>query len=151
MAKNNLTWVLVMDGAHARIFQRDHHSAPLYTIKSLHHTHELTSAHGHDKPGRTFEGGTPERHAYEAKTDWHDHQKEIFAQELAQLFIKEHQGKKFKKAYLVCPAKIMGFLHPYLRSYMKKLPKADKVIIQEIAKDLTHYTLEEVQKTIDLF
>lgn len=145
---NHLIWVLVTDGAHARTFQKDNYASPLYPLENLSHSHDLTSQHGSDKPGRTFESGSPIRHAYEPKTDWHDHQKEIFAHELVDLFIREHGGKKFKKAYVICPAKILGILRPALTAYIQKLPQADKVTITEIIKDLTHNPLEHIQEVI---
>ena len=146
---NNLTWVLVTDGAHARTFQRDNFSTPLYPLKDLTHTHELNNKHGHDKPGRCFESGTTARHAYEPKTDWHEHQKEIFSHELIDLFIHEHQEKKFKKAYVVCSPKVMGFLRPHLITYVNKLPPADKIRIVELTKDLTHHPLEVIQEALN--
>src|SRR5262249_36741152 len=117
-----MTWILVTDGGHAKIFVQDDKSKPLQLLHDLTHTHNLTSEMGSDRPGRVSESATIAHHAYAPKTDWHEHQKELFAQELIQLFIKEHQKKKFMDVYLICPPKIMGFLRSDISDYANKLP-----------------------------
>jgi protein required for attachment to host cells len=147
--KNNIQWILVTDGAHARILQQNGKGESLIQIQSLNHNHESTHNHGSDKPGRGFEGGTTARHAYEPKTDWHDHQKELFIKELFPIFIKERQEKKFRKMYIICPAKILGFFRATFQDYMQKLPDVEKITITEIVKDLTHQTLEDIEHVIE--
>ena len=145
---NNLTWILVMDGSHARIFQKENRAQPLIQLQALSHTHEPTHEHGHDKPGRAFESGNTARHAYEPKTDWHDNQKEIFIGEIFDLFVKEYQEKKFKKAYIICPPKILGSVRAKFSAYTEKLPETDKIDITEISKDLAHHTLQEIEEAV---
>lgn len=149
MAKK-LIWILVTDGAHARIFERKNKLTSIYQIKNLTHTHTSTHEHDDGKPGRVFNRMPPIRHAYEPRTDWHEHQKEIFIQELIHVLIKEHQEKEFSRVYLICPPKIMGFLRSSILPYVKSLPFKEKLDIKEIPKDLAHHTIEEIEELINI-
>ena len=146
---NNKLLVLVTDGSKARIFNQENRSAPYTLNHDL--TQDLPETGDHDagKPGRSFESGNSVRHAYEPKTDWHDHQKELFVKSLADLFIKEHQATKFHTAYIICPPKLIQFLRTDIHNYVHKLPTPDKPIDNEITKDLTHLKAHELEKLIN--
>jgi protein required for attachment to host cells len=146
MQKETRQWILVADGAHARIFEKDDPLSSMHQVNDLTCDHELTHEHGRDAPGRVFESASNIQHMYEKKTDWHDHQKELFSKKLAELFIKQHTEKNFSKIYLVCPPVIMGYIRKYLEGYLGKLPHGSTPDIKEISKDLVHHPLQDIEK-----
>jgi protein required for attachment to host cells len=148
MQKEKRQWILVADGANARIFEKDSPSSSMYQVMDLTCDHELTHEHGRDAPGSSFGTATAMQHMYEKKTDWHDHQKEIFSKKLAELFIRQHTEKNFSKIYLVCPPVIMGYIRKDLEDYLGKLPNGSISEIKEINKDLIHHPLHEIEKLI---
>lgn len=149
--RNTMTWVLVADGASARIFEKIKPTEKLFQIKTLTHNHEATHDHGKDKPGRVFESGTVTRHAYEPLTDWHAHQKELFVRELVEIFIEEHQKKKFPKAYIICPPTIIGHIRKNLTPYLNKLPVVDRPKLTEVKKDMIHQSLHKIENLLESF
>ncbi len=145
---NNKLWVLVTDGSQAKIFHQENRAAPFNLNHDIKQDLPGTAEHDAGKPGRAFESGNSTRHAYEPKTDWHDHQKEIFVKGLADLFIKEHQSTKFTTAYVICPPKLIQFLRGNIHDYVQKLPAPDKPTVTEITKDLTHLSSHDLVKYI---
>jgi protein required for attachment to host cells len=136
-------WVVVADGAEARIFERAEKFSPLHQIYHLNHTHELTHTHGRDKPGRVFESALYDRHAYEPKTDWHENQKHLFIKHVAEKVCLAYESHEFERLVLVCPAHLMK---DFKERVMAQVGEED---IKMVMKDLTHHSLEEVQKCLD--
>jgi protein required for attachment to host cells len=138
-------WVVVADGAQARIFHRDKKFSPLHQLYHLSHAHESTHIHGPDKPGRAFESSSPHKHAYEPKTDWHDHQKEIFMDEVALKILEAYRSHAFEKIYLVCPASLINLLKAKISTKVfdsnSKVPESH---ITCVTKDLTHLPKDEI-------
>lgn len=139
--KNKTTWVLVADGARARIFERgyqklDNVMGQDFCSDNLK-TREITT----DKPGRVFESGATMRHAYEPRTDWHTYQKELFAKELCDV-LRRSNGS-FDELVLVSSPKTLGDI----RSNLCKQAK-DKVKL-ELAKDVTKLTEKELADYLD--
>src|SRR5689334_19288871 len=101
-----MIWIAVCDGATAKIFKKEQRLTPAQHLQSFTHNHESTHEHGKDKPGRVFESGTVMHHAYEAKSDWHDRQKEIFIKEISSYLLKSFKEHLFSKIYFIAPAKL---------------------------------------------
>lgn len=139
---NKKLLVLITDGSKAKIFLQENRSTS-YTLN-----HNLTqdipaTTHDVGMPGKAFENGDSSRHTHEPQTDWHEHHKELFVKNLADIIIKEHQATKFSIAYVICPPKLIQFLRTDIHNYIHKLPSPDKPIIKEITKDLSHLTVHE--------
>lgn len=145
---NNNRLIIVTDGSQAKIFHQENRSTPFKLYHDLAQDLPTTAEHDTGVPGRAFESGNLSRHAYEPKTDWHTHQKEIFVKNLVELFIKEHKTSKFCSAYVICPPKLIQYLRSDLHDYIKKLPTPDKILLKEITKDLTHLNTTELEKYI---
>lgn len=145
---NNNRLILVTDGSQAKIFHQKNRSTPFELYHDLTQDLPTTAEHDTGVPGRAFESGNLSRHAYEPKTDWHDHQKEIFVKNLVELFIKEHNASKFCSAYVICPPRLIQYLRSDLHNYINKLPSTDKPLLKEITKDLTHLKAIELEKYI---
>ena len=139
--KRKTTWVLVADGARARIFEKGNNSLHNATGEDYCSDNLKTQDMISDKPGRSFESAMPMRHAYQPRTDWHDYQKELFAKELCNIIKKSTDD--FDELVLVSSPRTLGDL----RSNMCKQAKAK--IKAEIPKDVTKLTERELVAYLD--
>jgi len=145
--KPQKTWVLIADGARARILDHAGPGAPLEPVleeagsKSRLPTREL----GSDKPGRTQESiGDGNRHAMAPRVDWHAFEKHLFAKEVAKILDQGAQDNAFDRLVLVAPPKTLG----ELRSLLGKATQAR--VSAEINKDLTGVPLHDLPVHLDL-
>lgn len=137
-------WFLVMDAGRARLLQWE--AGPQLLRQLYHFTNqalEATHCHGPDRPGRVFEAATTARHAYEAPTDWHEQQKLLFIEKICGFLQKAYEAKEYNSLYLIAPAKVLGHLRQYLA------PPLLSILEKEIGKDLSAYSLEELQQYVE--
>ena len=142
MPKETVYQIIVADGSEARIFKRINKLGNLLQVTHLSHTRQSTHEHGPDKPGRGFESASPERHAYEPKTDWHEHQKEIFLKDLINLTHRSYNQHEFGELIVVCPPHLLNVFRQGLKDHL------DEEKIKEINKDWTHFPLEAIQEKL---
>ncbi|MBX9786846.1 MAG: host attachment protein [Alphaproteobacteria bacterium] len=131
MHKQKTTWVLVADGARARIFTKNHTILNDATGHDYVGENLKDSEHGPDKPGRAYESSNPTRHAYQPRTDWHQYQKELFAKELCQVLEKANEKAEFDELIIISPPKTLGDIRANLCK--QTLTK----VTTEITKDVT--------------
>jgi protein required for attachment to host cells len=144
--KKTVLWILLADGGNARVIERVGPLGKMVELHNLTHSHESTSAHGPDRPGRTFESSGPTRHAYGPHTDWHDQQKDHFAKELVHLLKDAHLNKKYDELYILAPAKMLGFIRQHINHTNQKIaPKVSK----EVTKDAIALTLPELEEYLN--
>jgi len=134
MLKQKTKWVLVADGARARIFVRDNAKLENAMGQDFVGENLKESALGTSKPGRDFESSYSARHAYAPRTDWHQHQKSLFAKELCDILEKATENAEFDELIIVSPPKTLGDLRENLCK--KTLAK----VVAEIPKDVTKFT-----------
>ncbi len=143
------TWVLIADGARARLVEAERHGGKLRLIEKL----ELSAGHGpnrdlgNDRPARVFESrmhakGTM-RHAVEPKTDQHRELKRDFAKEIAELLDVKLGQHQFDELVVVAAPVTLGDLRRALSDAVKL------TIIAEVSKDLTKVPNDEVMRHID--
>ncbi len=106
------TWILIADGARARILLNE---GPGKGLKpALDHefatVHAPTRELGSDRPGRVHDRFGPGRHAMEPPADWHEYEKQTFAAEIARLLEEEAQKGSFDRLVVVAPPKTLGEL-----------------------------------------
>ena len=126
------TWVVVADGARARIVLNRGPGKGFEALNDMifQAPHPPTKEIMTDKPGRTFESVGRLRHAKQPRSDAHQNLKEDFTRMLAKTL--ERHADDYDRIILVAPP-------PTLGSLRQSIPKriADK-IHGELAKDLTH-------------
>jgi len=135
------TWVLVADGARARIFVQDSVGMELTPVLAEKDDQSRlpTRDIGTDKPGRTQERvADGSRHAMAPRVDWHEFEKELFAKKMAKILDQAAQKKAFDRLVLVAPSKTLG----QLRHALGKT--AHEKITAEINKDLTGVPIHEL-------
>lgn len=132
--KPNRTWIVIADGARARILQNDGPGKGLSTVtpEDLTIPHPPTREVGTDKPGRVHDRFGPGRHSMVARVDWHNFEKERFARDLAAQLNRAANERAFDRLVLVAPPKTLGAL----RSTLDK--KVSGMIHGELDKDLTN-------------
>ncbi len=138
MLKQKKKWVLVADGARARIFVRDNNKLENALGQDFVGENLRESALGTSKPGRDFESSNSARHAYQPHTDWHQHQKTLFAKELCDILEKATENAEFDELVIISPPKTLGDLRENLCK--QTLSK----VTAEIPKDVTKFTEPEL-------
>jgi len=128
------TWILIADGARARVLAQAKDFAPL---EPAFEHEELTGSTAQsreiasDRPGRSFDSAGQGRHAMEPPTDPQRYAKYEFARELAARLEEAAHDGRFARLVLVAAPKTLGDL----RELLPNLVKAK--VVAEIDKDLT--------------
>jgi len=108
------TWILVADGAKARLLERIGANAPLTPASakcfSDPEARAPTRDIGADRPGRVQESANAARHAMEPRVDWHRYAKEQFAKSVAGALEEAALQKKYEALILVAPPQALGDL-----------------------------------------
>ena len=130
--KKIVTWILIADGARARILRSDGRGSPLTPVGGeIEGDNRKTGEIGVERPGRAYGPGGAGRHAMEPRVDWHELEKHLFAKNLAAYLNKSAQEKAFERLAMVAPAKVLGDLRAALGK------QASELVVAELSKDLT--------------
>jgi len=138
--KPTRTWVLIADGARARVLENDGPGRGLTSVEehvfaSDHSaTHDLVS----DREGRSFSSHGHGRSAYEAHTDPHRELKCKFAQLLAKVLARGLEHGSYDRLIMVASPVTLGDLRAAIST-----PVRAKVA-GEVAQDLTKLPNAEV-------
>ncbi len=139
------TWILVADGARARIFVNqgpgkgiEEMAGDVFTNVLLP-SRELVS----DKPGRTFNSTGSARHAIEPGTDPHRERKRAFLGHIAHHLNKANRRGDFDRLVIVAPPPALGDL----RAEMDQ--KLRRVVSGEIAHDLVDHPPSDIVKHVE--
>ena len=141
--KKTVTYVLVADGARARLYVNSGVGKGLQPVSGATHKADL---HHHDrdiladKPGRAFSSVGASRSAMEPQTDWHRFEKHRFAREMAKVLDAAAANKAFDRLILVAPPATLGDLRTELSDQTRKLVSA------ELPKDLTRHPEQELPR-----
>jgi protein required for attachment to host cells len=132
--------VIVADGQKA-LFLR-HQDEGLVVEKKEVRENPPTREQAANRRGRMFDGSSGHRSAVD-DTDWHELEKDRFAEEIADmLYARAHKGD-FKQLILIATPDSLGEIRRHLHQEV-----AEK-LIGEIAKDLTNHPIDEIAKVID--
>ena len=124
------TWVLVANGAVARIFSFTKGKLTELTVL----THPETRMHGHDlvtdKPGTSFGSNGFGRYAMEQHTLPQKNEAEHFAKEVAKHIDLHHRKDEFQHLHIIAAPAFLGLLRHSLHA------ETQKSILTEVDKDL---------------
>ncbi len=143
MAKKKTTWILIADGAHARVYANDGAALGLYPVPGLEFTNELPSrVHGmvSDREGRTSNPSGGGHHGLEPRTDPRRHMEDEFLRDVAAALDKAAQEKHFDNLILVAAPKALGTLR------VKLAPQTTALVGKELDKDLIHLSEQELEQ-----
>ncbi len=141
--KSKITWVLVADGAKARILERRSATGPLVPAPGQcfaeAEARKSTRDIGADRPGRVQESANAARHSMEPRVDWHRFAKEQFARKVADALEQAAMAHKFDSLLIVAPPQALGDLRAAMGS------RARALVESEVGKDLTGFADHEIR------
>src|SRR5579885_3335077 len=119
--KAKTIWILVADGAHARVFERVGATAGLRLAANGAFEHKVERTHemGSERPGRAVESVGGARHAVEPRVDWSEQEKQRFAARLAAHLEERAQREGFDRLVLVAPPRFLGALRAELGAHAR--------------------------------
>jgi len=131
--KPTQTWILIADGARARILQNDGPGKGLHEVPggAFHGDHAATHDIMSDRTGRTHSSVGPGRSAIEAHSDPHRELKKKFAHQLADALADGLQRKAYDRLVIVAAPSALGDLRAALSDQVRAK------VTGELAKDLT--------------
>jgi len=134
------TWILIADGARARILLnegpgRGVKPGPDKEFEGVNvPSREIVS----DKPGRAFDSAGQGRHSMEPRTDPHEHEQRAFHHRLAIYLDGAAKRGEFDCLVVVAPPKALGNLRTELTA------AARAKVVGELNKDLTHVPIHDL-------
>ena len=131
--KPTRTWVLIADGARARILKQLGPGRELTAIDGMvfHRDHAATRDLVSDREGRSFSSHGPGRSAYEPHTDPHRDLKTKFAHQLAEVLAHGLEHNDYDHLVIVAAPATLGDLRTAISEHVRAK------IVGEIAQDLT--------------
>lgn len=137
--KPTVTWIVVADGARARIFvNRGPGKGLELSGRELTAEHQRTSDIVRDRLPRTHESVGHARHAIEPRVDPHQEAKREFTEHLAQQLDQSAAERAFDRFVIVAPPKMLGDFRKAMSNRLQPL------LHSEVAKDLTKASAKEV-------
>jgi protein required for attachment to host cells len=139
------TWVVLADGARARILANEGPGTGLVEVEEWvsAEARKPTRDLGTERPGRGHESATQGRHAITPRADWHDAAEAEFARDLAH-YLKTHVDTgAFDQLVLAAPPRALGVLRQVID------PATAGLVKSEINKDLTKIPLADLGSHLD--
>lgn len=99
-----------------------------------------TREQGTDRPGRGFKRAATNRRSSMETTDWHELEKEHFADHVASVLEQRVRADNIKAIVIVAPPRTLAELRYVIHADVKHR------IIAEIDKDLTKHPVSEIEK-----
>jgi protein required for attachment to host cells len=142
MKIEHAAWVVVADSEKFQVFENhgDREVMDLRIRKYSEADNPPTREQGSDRPGRF-----PSPHGQSSAvvdTDWHTLQKKAAATDLANRVNKWAEKGDFKTMVLVADPKTLGVMRAKLDT------SVSEKIVREIPKDLTHHTVEDIERLL---
>jgi protein required for attachment to host cells len=142
--KPSKTWVLIADGARARLVVAAAHGKHVDVVEKAEFSTGHAASHdiGRDSPPRVHESLGATRHAIEPKSDPHRELKRDFAETLAQA-LDDIVTKEHIDSLVIAAAPVtLGDLRKALSERVKK------IVFAEVAMDLTKVPNDELGEHI---
>jgi protein required for attachment to host cells len=137
------TWIVVADSARANIFLREQKNSPLTPIASLAEPamHQREQDFTTDISGRTFDSAGEGRHKINSDYSPKDHEREVFAKDIADRIESGRIAGDFEHLVLVAPPKFLGKLRDALsKTTLDKISReVQKNLVQLPENELVPY------------
>jgi len=126
------TYVLIADGARARLLLSEGRGTPLAEVPGSEHSQDIKPDHeiSAERPGRVHESANIARHAIE-RDDLHRREKERFAQSLAADLDRRLTNREYDRLVVAAAPETLGVIRSALSE------KVRAVLLGEVPKDLT--------------
>ena len=137
-------WVLIADGARARILRLDakkNDEQP--NVRFFDITHKRLQEIMSDKPGRSFASQGTRRSALEYSSDPERQQEENFAEILIEELERSFSEHEFARLTVIAEPRMLGSLRH------RMTPDLKQAVVAEIAKDLTKTPAEDLEAVLE--
>ena len=143
--KKTVTWVLIADGAQARVLENTGPGKGLQQVGGLEWSIDPLQAQDivSDRPGRSFASHGTGRSAMEPKTDPVDHRETEFVKSVAATMDRKLQDGAFDRLIIVAAPIALGDIRKAITASVKK------TIIAELNKDLTNLPTAQLAQHLD--
>lgn len=143
--KKTVTWVLIADGAQARVLENTGPGKGLKQVEGLDWSIEPLSAQDivSDKPGRSHSSVGHGRSAMEPKTNPVNHRETEFVKSLADMLDRQQQQGKFDRLVIAAAPIALGDIRKAMSAGVKK------TVIAELNKDLTNLPTAQLDQHLN--
>lgn len=147
------TWIVAADAGRARIFEETDPTSPLRELEVLSnpaarlHDSEIHTDQGDPKAaGKSINntGGPLPTSQYQPNQTPEEHNAELFARQVLARLLEAKQQQRFDQLELIADPKFLGLLRKYMDPGLKS------AVCQEINKDLTHSTGQQLKEQLRL-
>jgi protein required for attachment to host cells len=143
--KKTVTWVLIADGAQARVLENTGPGKGLKQVEGLDWAIDPLQAQDivSDRPGRSFSSVGSGRSAMEPKTDPVEHRETEFVKSVAAMLDREQQKGAFDRLIIAAAPIALGDLRKAIS------PNVKKAVVAELNKDLTNTPTAQLDQHLD--
>ena len=143
--KKTVTWILLADGAQARVLENTGPGKGLKQVDGLDWSIEPLQAQDivTDRPGRSFSSVGSGRSAMEPKTDPVEHREAEFVKSLAAMLDRKVQQGAFDRLVIAAAPVALGDIRKAIS------PQVRKTIVAELNKDLTNLPTAQLDQHLD--
>ena len=138
-----ITWILIADGARARILENAGPGQGLGEVTEFSQPPLRARDIMADRPGRSFDTTGKGRSAMEPPTDPVEKREADFARSLADALEQKRRAGAFDRLILIAAPTALGDLRKALPEQLKRL------VYAELAKDLTKVPNDEMPKHLE--
>lgn len=131
--KHSMTWILIADGAEARVYAHEGPGKGLQLVDGLqfHQAHLQAQEIMADRPGRSISSVGSGRSAVEYSTDPVKAREQRFVEHVAEVLDHKHQSGAFQRLIIAAAPIALGQIRPALSKGVQD------TVIAELPKDLT--------------
>jgi protein required for attachment to host cells len=143
--KKTVTWVLIADGAQARVLENTGPGKGLRQVEGLDWEIEALQAQEivTDRPGSKGGGGSYNRGGMVPRTDPVDHRETEFVKSVAATLDRKQQEGAFDRLVIAAAPIALGDLRKAIS------PAVRKTIVAELNKDLTNLPTAQLDQHLD--
>lgn len=143
--KPTVTWILIVDGAQAKVFAHKGAGSGLTPVPDLLFEEQPLKAREimADKPGRSFSSKGSSRSAIEYSSDPVDVRETRFVKSVAEALDRKCQESAFSRLIIAAAPSALGDLRGALSDRVKE------TVIAEMPKDLTNLPTDQLEKHFD--
>ena len=143
--KKTVTWVLIADGAQARVLENTGPGKGLKQVDGLDWAIDPLQAQDivSDKPGRSHSSVGSGRSAMEPKTDPVAHREAAFVKSVAATLDRRQQNGAFDRLVIAAAPDALGDIRKAIS------PAVRKTIVAELSKDLTNLPTAQLDQHLD--
>lgn len=143
--KKTVTWVLIADGAQARVLENTGPGKGLKQVEGLDWSIEPLQAQDivSDRPGRSFSSAGHGRSAMEPKTDPVEYRETEFCKSVAATLDRLQQKGAFDRLVIAAAPIALGALRKAMS------PAVKKTVVAELSKDLTNLPTAQLDQHLD--